>query len=59
MFQGMDAFHFQVEIPDDELSIQGDYFEMHKIPESNIFIIVKESDYTGYTECPCSPGNVS
>ena len=58
-------FLFQVEIPvylNDGLKVEGELpyssFEMHKVPETNVFIIIKDSRYTGGIKCPCGVNKV-
>ena len=59
------VFLFQVEIPmylNDGLKVRGELpyssFEMHKVPETNVSIIIKDSRHTGGIKCPCGVDKV-
>ncbi len=52
----------QVEIPshmNGGLQVEGEFFEMHKVPDSNIFVIIKDASYRGGTKCHCRLNTVS
>ena len=52
---------FKVEIPytlHNALKVYGQFFQMHKVPETNVFIIIKQGHYTGGTQCFCGVDQV-
>ena len=52
----------QVEIPESMnggLSVTEDFFEMHKIPDTNLFLIVKDTQRSAQRSCYCLPSEVN
>ena len=56
------VFFLQVEIPgslNGGLTVTGDFFEMHRVPDTNLFLIVKDTQRSSQRSCYCLPSEVN